>query len=134
MAATLAIAITVVGVVDGSVRHQLALSVVRQPDKYIELAFVNPLNLPEAQPAHRPMIFRFDLVAHGGEPAQTTYVISLSVAGKILQSQRRSVTTPEKTRVTVDGSLVAPDVGESYTVTVSLPSNGQHVEFHGRTT
>ena len=64
-------------------RHQLALSIVRQPTLYTQLYFTDPGNLSGSLKVGQKNIFQFTLVNDENRAYRYTYVVNRHVSGRV---------------------------------------------------
>jgi hypothetical protein len=114
-------------------RHQLAISIVRQPTPYTQLYFADPGTLPAKLKVDQKNTFDFTIVNDENRAYSYTYAVTLA------DSRSHSVVTTETVTIDSGGSVTRPvtlapkDRKAKYLVTVALAGINQSVHFYGAT-
>jgi hypothetical protein len=114
-------------------KHQIEISIVRQPTPYTQLFFSNPTSLPTTLDVTRSTYFEFTVVNDQGHAMLYRYSVKLAYArrstlvakGSLWVGNNQSI----KRAITID-----PRVHKArYLITVELSNVGQSIHFYGET-
>jgi hypothetical protein len=113
-----------------SARHQWALSVFRQPDRYTALSFSNPAKLPAAAFWNQPIRIAFSVSNQEGRLTTYRYVMSESADGRTSTLGGSSRTIAAGTRWNIS-TIVRPTCTTSpCQVRISLPGHPETIDFN----
>jgi Protein of unknown function (DUF1616) len=115
------------------VRHELAISIVRQPTPYTQLYFTHPGTLPAKLKVGHKGTFEFTIVNDENQTYRYTYVVTLvdSKQHLVVSSETATVSSGQTATRSV---TIAPAGSKSpYLVTVTLKGVNQSISFHGVT-
>jgi uncharacterized protein YfaS (alpha-2-macroglobulin family) len=113
----------------------LALSFVRQPDRFSEIYFTDPQSLLRTVPAGSTQTVTFAVRNLTGSSRTYPWVAEASTSGGLAtQVGHGTVTVADKraTPVTFRYSVTTRR-NRPVEITVVLPDQGQHIDFHTRT-
>jgi hypothetical protein len=115
------------------VRHQIEISLFRQPTPYTQLFFTQPDSLPSQLRIDRPNKFSFTIVNDEERPENYGYSVILSTVGSrsVAKAGSLFVASGDSTARTI---TVVPRARRSrYQITVVLDAGGQSIHFYGET-
>jgi hypothetical protein len=115
------------------VRHQLELSIVRQPAPYTQLYFSHLAALPEKLKVDQKNTFDFTIINDENRSYHYTYSISLDDPKTHLVVSRETVTIDNGSSATRAVTVVPKDHKARYLITVALEGVNQSIHFYGQT-
>jgi hypothetical protein len=113
-------------------RHQLALSIVRQPTPYTQLYFPHLGALPEKLKVDQKNTFQFTIVDDENRAFRYTYIVVFDDSKSHLSSTG-AVTVNNGQSVTRSVTVIPKDSKSKYQVSVTLKGMNQSVHFYGTT-
>ena len=113
-------------------RHQLALSIVRQPTPYTQLYFPHPGALPEKLKVDRENTFQFAIVNDENLAVRYTYIV-LFDDSKSRRVSTATVTVSNGQTVTPSVTVVPRERKSRYQISVTLKGMNQSIHFYGTT-
>jgi hypothetical protein len=132
----LAVVIVILGVATASskqFRHQVAISIVRQPTPYTQLYFTSPAALPEKLKADHKNTFEFTIENDEARTYRYTYVVTLEDSRSHLVVSKTAVTMSNGDRVTRLVTVAPKDRKSEYLITITLEGMNQSIHFYGQT-
>lgn len=115
------------------VRHQIEISLFRQPTPYTQLFFTQPDSLPSRLRIDRPSEFSFTIVNDEGSPENYGYSVILSTIGSHDVAKTGSLLVPSGDSTTRTITVVPKTRRSRYLITVVLNASGQSIHFYGDT-
>ena len=113
-------------------RHQLALSIVRQPTPYTQLYFPHPGTLPGKLKVDRKNTFQFAIVNDENRAVRYTYIV-LFDGSKSRHVSTATVTVSNGQTVTPSVTVVPRERKSKYQISVTLKGMNQSIHFYGTT-
>jgi hypothetical protein len=114
-------------------RHQLALSIVRQPTPYTQLYFPHPGTLPGKLKVDRKNTFQFAIVNDENRAVRYTYIVVLLHGSKSRHVSTATVTVSNGKTVTPSVTVVPKERTSRYQISVTLEGMNQSIHFYGTT-
>jgi hypothetical protein len=114
-------------------RHQLALSIVRQPTPYTQLYFPNPGTLPSELKVDHKNTFDFTVVNDENGAYHYTYTVTIADSRSHSVVSVKAVTIANGSSVTYPVTVVPKDRKAKYLITVALSGVNQSIHFYGET-
>jgi len=114
-------------------RHQLALSIVRQPTPYTQLYFPHPGTLPGKLKVDRKNTFQFAIVNDENRAVRYTYIVVLLHGSKSRHVSTATVTVSNGKTVTPSVTVVPKERNSRYQISVTLEGMNQSIHFYGTT-
>ena len=114
-------------------KHQLELSVVRQPTPYTQLYFTTPTTLSDKLKVDQKNSFNFTIENDESRAFRYTYIITLDDPKSHLTVSKESVTVGNGDQVTRLVTFVPKDRKSKYLITVTLEGMNQSIHFYGQT-
>jgi hypothetical protein len=114
------------------VRHQLALSVVRQPTPYTQLYFPHPGTLTKKLKVDRKNTFQFAIANDENRAVRYTYIVLLD-GSKSRHVSTATVTVSNGQTVTPSVTVVPRKRKSRYQISVTLKGMNQSIHFYGTT-
>jgi hypothetical protein len=112
-----------------AVRHQWALSLIRQPAAFTALSFDDPSALPAYADKNQPITVSFTVSNQEGRATRYRYVLTESAAGKAETLEQSSKTVAPGSQWNVS-TVVRPTCATSpCRVEVSLPGHPETIDF-----
>lgn len=115
------------------VRHQLELSIVRQPTPYTQLYFSHLAALPGKLKVDQKNTFDFTIVNDENRSYHYTYAISLDDPKTQVVISRGAVTIDNGSSATRAVTIVPKDRKARYLITIALEGVNQSIHFYGQT-
>ena len=113
-------------------RHQLALSIVRQPTPYTQLYFPHPGTLPGKLKVDRKNTFQFAIVNDENLAVRYTYIV-LFDDSKSRRVSTATVTVSNGQTVTPSVTVIPRERKSRYQISVTLKGMNQSIHFYGTT-
>ena len=129
---TILILIAAAAALSKQFRHQLALSIVRQPAPYTQLYFPHPGTLPGKLKADRKNTFKFAIVNDENRTVRYTYIVLLD-GSKSRHVRTATVTVSNGQTVTPSVTVVPKERKSRYQISVTLKGMNQSIHFYGTT-
>jgi hypothetical protein len=132
----LAVVLVILGVATAyskQFRHQIAISIVRQPTPYTQLYFTSPAALSEKLKVDQKNNFEFTIENDEARTYHYTYVVTLEDSRSHLVVSKTSVTMSNGDRVTRVVTVVPKDRKSTYLITITLEGMNQSIHFYGQT-
>jgi len=115
------------------VKHQLEISVFRQPTPYTQLFFSNPTALPEKLEVGHPNKFSFTVVNDQGSSEAYRYTVTVT-GGKLQRAASAGTfTLNDGQSVTRTSEIVPMSRGAKYLIKVTLSGTTDFIQFYGDT-
>ena len=114
-------------------RHQLALSIVRQPTPYTQLYFTHPGALPGKLKVGQKNTFDFTIVNDENRAYRYTYIVMLDDSKKHLVVSTATATINNGQSATRSVTIVPKDRKSKYLITVTLEGMNQSIRFYSAT-
>lgn|GEM_PF-1023305 len=108
-----------------------SLATSHQPERYTELYFNNPAQLPSYAPAHKSQSVAFTIVNHEAQTRTYTYTVQTTV-GKVTTSRTASVTLRDGQTVTDTIHFTIPLPNEQAYSAVKLLGTSQILAFRSQ--
>lgn len=115
------------------VRHELAISIVRQPTPYTQLYFTHPATLPGKLKAGHKSTFDFTVVNDENRAYHYTYVVTLAGSKQHLVMGPETASISNGQSATRSVTIVPKDRKSHYLITVTLEGVNQSISFHAVT-
>lgn len=131
--AVILILIAAAALVSKQVRHQLALSIVRQPTPYTQLYFSHIAMLSGKLSVDQKNTFDFTIVNDENRVYSYTYTVSADDSKTHLVASREVVTIDSGSSVTRAVTIVPKDRKAKYLITVTLEGMNQSIHFYAQT-
>jgi uncharacterized membrane protein len=106
------------------------LATTRQPDRYTELYFLNPTQLPTILQNGKTYKQSFAIVNHEAKAYTYTYQVALTGAGQSIKYPEASVTLQPGQRIERNFEVVSSVDSGDITVSVTLLEKQQAIRFH----
>jgi hypothetical protein len=116
-----------------SLRHQIALSIVRQPTPYTQLYFSHAGALPVRFKIGQKNSFDFTIVNNESRAYRYTYTVTLDDSRSHSVVSIETVTIDDGGEVTRPVTLVPKDHKANYLVTIALEGMNQSIHFYAET-
>jgi hypothetical protein len=132
----LAVALVILGfaiVYPSQFKHQIEISIVRQPTPYTQLYFTRPATLSGKLNFNQKNSFNFTIENDEGRAYRYTYIVTVDDTKSHLTISQESVTVGNGGRATRIVTLVPKDRKSKYLITVTLVGMNQSIHFYGRT-
>ena len=126
------ILIVAVAALSKQFRHQLALSLVRQPTPYTQLYFPHLGALPDKLKVNQKNTFEFTIVNNEGRTFRYTYIVASDDSKSHLRSTG-VVTINNGHSVTRSVAVIPKDHKSRYQIGVTLKGINQSIHFYGTT-
>jgi hypothetical protein len=130
--ATVLILVAAAAALSKPFRHQLALSIVRQPTPYTQLYFPHPGTLPGKLKVDRKNTFQFAIVNDENRAVRYTYTVLLD-SSKSRRVSTATVTVSNGQTVTPSVTVVPKERKSRYQISVTLKGMNQSIHFYGTT-
>jgi hypothetical protein len=114
-------------------RHQIAISVVRQPTLYTQLYFPNPGGLSGQLQVDKKNTFRFTIENDENRAYSYTYVVTLDDSRSHQVISKTSLTVGNGDSATPSVIIIPKDRKSRYLVTITLEGLNQSIHFYGQT-
>lgn len=132
-AAVIVVILGAVATFPAQFKHQLEISIVRQPTPYTQLYFTNPSALSGKLEVGKKNTFEFSVENDESRTYTYTYTVTLDDSRSHLTVSRTSATLGSGDRVTRTVTFVPKDRKSQYLVTVALEGINQSIHFYGQT-
>lgn len=129
---TILILIVAAAALSKQFRHQLTLSIVRQPTPYTQLYFSHPRALPGKLKVDEKNTFQFTIVNDENRAFRYTYIVVFDDSKSHLASTG-AVTLNNGQSVTRSVTVIPKDRKSKYQISVTLKGMNQSVHFYGTT-
>ena len=132
----LAVALVIVGAAiayPSQFKHQLELSIVRQPTPYTQLYFTSPSALSSKLRVDQKNNFEFTIENDEARTYQYTYTVTLADFRSHLVVTTASLTLGNGDRATQIATVTPKDRKSKYLITVALEGGNQSIHFYGET-
>lgn len=127
------LAAAVASMLSKSLRHQIALSIVRQPTPYTQLYFSHAGTLPEQLKIDQKNTFDFTIANDESRAYRYTYTVTLDDSRSHSVVSTETVTIDDGGDVTRPVTVVPKDHKAKYLVTIALEGMNQSIHFYGET-
>jgi hypothetical protein len=115
-------------------KHQLEISVARQPQPYTQLYFGDLRALPASLTAGRTGTFTFTVVNDEGRQERYRYVVTASTGTSAAKTVAHGIVRVGFGQLSTRRVKIGPfPVGVRYLITVTLAGLGQSIHFYGVT-
>lgn len=111
-------------------KHQLAISFVRQPTPYTQLYFTNPEELPGSFNVNQKITFDFTIENDEGGTHTYTYTITLEDSRSRLVVDQQTVIIPDMSSAVLPVTVVPKDQKSRYLISVNLKGMNQSIHFY----
>jgi hypothetical protein len=129
---TILILIAAAAALSKQFRHQLALSIARQPTAYTQLYFPHPGTLPGKLKVDRKNTFQFAIVNDENRAVRYTYIV-LFDGSKSRRVSTTTVTVSNGQTVTPSVTVVPRERKSRYQISVTLKGMNQSIHFYATT-
>ena len=114
-------------------KHQLDISVFRQPTPYTQLFFGDPTTLPKKLEVGHANKFSFTVINDQGHAATYRYVVTITGAKLQKVASQGSFTLGDSQSITRAVAVVPTARKTQYLVTVTLSGTADFIQFYGVT-
>lgn len=114
-------------------RHQLALSIVRQPTPYTQLYFDHPVTLSDNLKVDAKNTFEFTIENDENRTYRYTYSVTLDDSRSHLVVTTQTVTIDNGVSVTRPVTVVPKDRKSKYLISITLEGMNQSIHFYSET-
>lgn len=114
-------------------KHQLAISIVRQPTPYTQLFFSDPAALPKELKTDRTNKFAFTLINDEGRPETYDYIVTMTGAKSSEVVGMGSLTVRNNGQFTKTVGIKPKNKKTRYLIKVTLSDSVDFIQFYGIT-
>jgi hypothetical protein len=114
-------------------KHQLEISVVRQPTPYTQLFFSDPATLPKKLTVGRANKFSFTVINNEGHTQSYHYTVTITGAKLRKVASEGSLTLGDGQSITRTAGVEPPSRGLQYRIEVALTGTADFIQFYGNT-
>jgi hypothetical protein len=125
--------ISITAMLSKQFRHQLELSIVRQPTPYTQLYFTSPATLSHALKVDKENTFDFTIGNEENRTYRYTYTVTLDDSQSHLIVGTETVTIGNGESVTLPVNVVPRDSKSRYLISIALEGMNQSIHFYGET-
>jgi hypothetical protein len=114
-------------------KHQLEISVVRQPAPYTQLFFSDPATLPKKLTVGRANKFSFTIINDEGHSQSYHYTVTITDAKLQKIASEGSLTLGDGQSIVQTVGVEPPSRGSQYLIEVALTGTANFIQFYGNT-
>lgn len=114
-------------------RHQLEISVVRQPTPYTQLFFSDPAALPKKLTVGHANKFSFTIINNEGHSQTYHYTVTVTHAKSRTVASEGSLTLGDQQSSTQTVAVKPASRGSQYLIEVALSGTSDLIQFYGDT-
>lgn len=114
-------------------KHQLEISVVRQPTPYTQLFFSNPATLPKKLMVGRVNEFSFTVVNDEGHSQTYHYTVTVTGPKSRKIASEGSLTLNDRQSTSQTVGVKTASRGSQYLIEVALTGTSDLIQFYGNT-
>jgi uncharacterized membrane protein len=116
----------------GAIRHAYHLATSHQPETYTELYFANVTKLPGQVTAGKTYTYTVHVTNHQAKTVRYRVVATVAISHAATTVTQATITLRDGQGADKEFTLNMPKTQESAVITVSLPDQGQHIEFKSK--